>query len=270
MPPLVIDFPHSGLEKPDDWNTVLAPEQWMRSADLYVDELWTSFQALGIPAVKASFPRVYLDVNRASTDFCPEHFIQDIELPTNPSRYATLGMGLAWITCGPENFHIYDTPPSLSELKNRLDNFYWPYHNTLQYYLNAADEYYGGYVFLDLHSMPAVGDHRSLRALGEGRPDCIIGTLDGRSAHADLTDYLAGLFIDQGFKTSVNEEFKGGYLVSRYGEPSRNHHALQVELNRGLYLMEDRISKNQAFPAVQKKLGWILQSFYEYTQKYFL
>jgi N-formylglutamate amidohydrolase len=44
-----------------------------------------------------------------------------------------------------------------------------------------------------------------------------------------------------------NKPYAGGFITEHYGEPGTGHHALQIEINRGLYMDERTLAQKPAF-----------------------
>ena len=91
-------------------------------------------------------------------------------------------------------------------------------------------------------------------AIGNGRvasrrAEVVIGDCYGVSCGADVSDMVVGLFRRAGFRVARNAPFAGGYLTHRYGRPRRGYHAIQIEIDRGLYLDEARVEPSADYHA---------------------
>lgn len=89
---------------------------------------------------------------------------------------------------------------------------------------------------VDCHSMPSESGRITSR-----RAEIVVGDCYGVSCGADISDVVTGLFRRAGFRVARNAPFAGGYLTHRYGRPRRGYHAIQIEIDRGLYLDEAKI-----------------------------
>lgn len=254
--PLLLDVPHAGTRKPPEWRTQLADIVWQRSADLYVDELFADAPSHGATLVVARFPRTFLDVNRDREDVDPAAFADGWPRPVpEPTRYARTGMGVVWQSCGPELNPIYDAPLTHAEVETRIARYWQPYHAALDAGLATARARHGAVVHLDCHSMARLRDVRSPHPDGPLRPDFDLGDLDGTSCAPDVTAAVAEHLRGRGFRVTVNREFRGGEIVRRHGRPSKGVHSLQIEINRGLYLADDRHGRADGFATLRAEMA---------------
>jgi N-formylglutamate amidohydrolase len=51
-----------------------------------------------------------------------------------------------------------------------------------------------------------------------------------------LVHRLEGEVIATGHRTALNTPYPGGYILSRHGRPDQHIHAIQIEIDRRLYL----------------------------------
>ena len=51
-----------------------------------------------------------------------------------------------------------------------------------------------------------------------------------------------------------NTPYAGGYTTEHYGRPARRVHALQIELNRALYLDEATLARTAGFPHLKSDI----------------
>ena len=90
---------------------------------------------------------------------------------------------------------------------------------------------------------------------GVARPDFVLGDRDGTSCDPAVTERVRGVLVAEGYRVAVNRPYKGMELVRRYSEPEAGRHSLQVEINRGLYMDEERVRKSEGFERLQRTLG---------------
>lgn len=153
---------------------------------------------------------------------------------------------------------IYHGKISSSEATQRLQ-FYWqPYHDKLTEVLGIQRAQYGRAILLDMHSMPrdAVsmgGQHTRLR------PDIVLGDRFGAAAHAEISEAVARVFSDAGLRVARNSPFAGAYVAQRYGMPSIGQHAIQIEIDRSLYMDEQRIEPRSDFAQFQVLMDGIVR-----------
>lgn len=246
--PFVFNSPHSGRYYPDRFLAMarLDRNAIRRSEDCYVDELFGGAVALGAPMLAANFPRAYLDVNREPWELDPRMFAEPVPSFCNiRSARVAGGLGTVPKLVG-EGLDIYSGRLPLAEAVQRIEAVYKPYHETLKRLLTRTHARFGYAVLIDCHSMPA-----SIRVGDSGlRPDFIVGDRFGISATATLTETAIGLLIGMGYTVAHNKPYAGGFITEHYGRPARHLHALQIEVNRGLYMNERTFQKSAGFDAL--------------------
>ncbi|WP_054310786.1 N-formylglutamate amidohydrolase [Mesorhizobium sp. 1M-11] len=251
--PFVFNSPHSGRHYPNRFLAMakLDRSTIRRSEDCYVDELFGSAIMLGAPMLAANFPRAYLDVNREPWELDPRMFIEPVP-PYCNIRSARVAGGLGTIPrLVGEGLDIYAARLPIAEAFQRIETVYKPYHETLKRLIASTHARFGYAVLIDCHSMPA-----SVRTSDQGmRPDFIIGDRFGTSASAVLTQEAIALLNSMGYSVAYNKPYAGGFITEHYGRPVRNLHALQIEVNRGLYMNERTFQKSVGFDALAEDLA---------------
>lgn len=251
--PFVFNSPHSGRHYPDRFlaMTRLDRNTIRRSEDCYVDELFGSAIMLGAPMLAANFPRAYLDVNREPWELDPRMFIEPVP-PYCNIRSARVAGGLGTVPrLVGEGLDIYPSRLPIDEAFQRIERVYKPYHETLKRMIAGTHARFGYAVLIDCHSMPA-----SVRTSDQGmRPDFIIGDRFGTSASALLTQEAISLLSSMGYSVAYNKPYAGGFITEHYGRPLRNLHALQIEVNRGLYMNERTFQKSVGFDPLTEDLA---------------
>lgn len=262
--PFVFNSPHSGRVYPERFlrQTRLSRTAIRRSEDAYVDELFSSVPELGAPFLTANFPRAWLDVNREPFELDPGMFRESLPAGAN-SRSARVAGGLGTVPrIVGEGLEIYSGPLPLREALERIEQAYVPYHACLQELLEQTFEQFGFAVLIDCHSMPAsirLGDHGH-------RPDFIIGDRFGTSASRGLSDHAIRCLSSMGYHVAYNRPYAGGFITEHYGRPGNGQHALQIEVNRGLYMNESNYEKSRGFGPVQQDLGRFCRMLLEYAE----
>lgn len=243
--PLVISFPHVGLA----WPHELAPEppvDFPRNADYDVHTLYDTATHWGAACVTAVYSRLVADLNRAADDvsrrIVPDHPAPrprrnpGIEVhgeePEADRDAGRPGRGVVW-TAAIGNVPILQGPLPYAHFRDRIERYHAPYHRALQVLLERRRRRFGFAILLDAHSMPS--------SVG---PDLVLGTLAGRSCDPQVeTTALAALrgpVRGESLQVTVNEPYRGGELVRRFGRPQQGLHALQLEVSRGVYMDEQR------------------------------
>lgn len=251
--PFIFNSPHSGRHYPERFLAMVRLDRTAirRSEDCYVDELFGSVVGLGAPMLAANFPRAYLDVNREPWELDPRMFVEPVPSFAN-IRSARVAGGLGTIpkVVG-EGLDIYPKRLPLAEAVGRIDAVHKPYHDTLKRLLARTHVLFGYAVLIDCHSMPA-----SIRIGDSGvRPDFIIGDRFGASTSSALTDNAIALLTSMGYTVAHNKPYAGGFITEHYGRPARHFHALQIEVNRGLYMNERTLQKSAGFDALADDLA---------------
>lgn len=250
---LVFNSPHSGRHYQLQFleQVRLDRSQIRRSEDFAVDQLVGRCVEAGAPLLSANFPRAYVDVNREAYELDPRMF--DGPLPsfanTGSQRVAS-GLGSIPKTVG-EGWEIYGRRLPVSEIGRRIEHVYKPYHRMLRRLLIEASRRFGQAVLIDCHSMPS-----SVRAGGfSDAPDIVLGDRHGMSASAEIIDMASGLLRNAGFTVVRNKPYAGGFITEHYGRPLKGFHALQIEINRALYMNEATLELTSGFQTLRTLIG---------------
>ena len=244
--PLVFASPHSGDVYPDDLGgREDLPELSLRSAeDALVNRLVAPQPDLGVPLIAARLGRAYVDLNRDPDELDP----QVVEGAEASSPRVTAGFGVIPRLTG-DGRTIRDHALAHEDALARLAAAHRPYHEALERLMHRARGRFGYAVLVDWHSMPsrAVG-----RAAGVRSPDVVLGDRHGSSCSAEVTRLLRAQFERAGWRVALNRPYAGGWSTQLWGRPDEGLHAVQVELNRALYLNEDALTPGPHFVMTQK------------------
>jgi N-formylglutamate amidohydrolase len=243
--PLVFCSPHSGRVYPTALvsATRLDPLTLRKSEDCYVDELFASVVGHGAPLLAARFPRAFVDANREPHELDPALFVGRIPAFANTQSVRVVG-GLGTIPrIVADGDEIYAQKLPLALGLERIELLYRPFHAMLAGLLEQTRRRFGMAVLIDCHSMPSTTTGKPVNQ----RPHFVLGDRFGASCDARLTrlvrDTLAGL----GFDVQLNRPYAGGFITEHYGRPATGIHALQIEMNRALYLDEATLEKTSGF-----------------------
>lgn len=253
--PLVLDSPHSGNYYPPQFEPAVGPMAYRRGEDMDVDVLFDAASALGVPMLKAHFGRVFVDVNRARDDIEPLSISGTGPAPYSPSAKAELGKGVIWMAAPPDGTALYDGQLSASDVETRLTAYWDPYRTALRDLLNRVHTAHGKVFYLDCHSMQAVSNVMHEEGGGQARADIVLGDRKGQSCAPDFTALAAEALVSEGFEVAHNEPYQGADLVSSHGNPAGGFHALQIEVNRKLYMDEDKLTPLASFEDTRARLG---------------
>ena len=246
LSPLVFASPHSGDVYPDDLGAREdLPELSLRSAeDALVDRLAAPQPDLGIPLIAARLGRAYVDLNRDPEELDPAV----VEGADAASARVAAGFGVIPRLTG-DGQVIRHHALTRDDALARLAAAHRPYHETLERLIHRARDRFGFAVLVDWHSMPsrAVG-----RSAGVRSPDVVLGDRHGSSCSAEVTRLLRAQFERAGWRVALNRPYAGGWSTQLWGRPDEGLHAVQVELNRALYLNEDALTPGPHFAMTQK------------------
>lgn len=264
--PLVFASPHSGAAYPAEFVAAsrLDPLALRRSEDAFVDELFAAASACGAPLLRALFPRAYIDANREPFELDPAMFSDRLPdyVNTSSSRVAA-GLGtIAKIVSNGQN--IYAGKLRFADAAARIDRFYRPYHRALEGLIAETRRRFGYCIVVDCHSMPSIGGPLDPDA-GRGRADFVVGDCFGSSCAPYITDAIERRLGEDGYIVLRNKPFAGGFTTRHYGAPRNGVHAVQIEVNRLLYMDEMRIEKNAGFPVLQDRIGGLIATLAELT-----
>ena len=257
--PIVVDSPHSGMDWPADFAPAASRAAILTTWDAFVDELWSHAPAAGATLLAATFPRAYIDVNRAEDDIDPELLDEAWPGALAPTGYSARGMGLIRRLALP-HVPMYSRRLSAGEVQRRIESYYRPYRSELRHCVRRARQRFGAAWYLNCHSMKSRGNAMNVDA-GAPRPDFVISDRYGQSADPAYTSWVADWFRERGFSVSINEPYQGGDLVATVGAPAEGVHAIQVEINRALYLDEAAVTRGSRFDRIREECSAFLHAF---------
>ena len=240
---LILSSPHSGDFYPDEFLSLLNLElsELNQNQDSLVDELINGTLLYKNLILKAIWSRSVVDVNRAKTDFNFNDFDPPIkEIIAKPSKYSRSGLGVIPTRSG-INDKIYKSKLSGIKATRWINDAWKTYHEMLSNILEKAYNEYGHYVLFDFHSMPSESD--SIR----NKVDIILGNCHGQSCDENIIAFLEKNLSESGLKTRRNSPYSGGFITENYGKPNENKHAIQIEINRSIYLDEKTRERNDNF-----------------------
>lgn len=226
--PVLLSIPHAGREYGADILAIAAQGRPSLESleDPLVDRLCWRAIASGIGAVIQNVSRATIDCNRDENEVDPAAVTGVGRVPVGPR--ARFGLGLI-----PSRTHrhgaLWRRPIDRDELELRLQHVYRPYHAAIATLLEGLGSRFGEAILIDCHSMPS----------RRGQADIIVGDRHGISAGPWVAEMVAGIARDRGFSAALNEPYAGGAIAARHGSPGRGIHAIQIEIDRSLYLKAD-------------------------------
>ncbi len=257
----IFSSPHSGSEYPEELvrRSHLNLNALRSSEDAFVDELFSAAPGCGAPLLSARLPRAWIDLNRSAREFDPALISGVNASPRSPRINAGLGVIPRVVSEGRAIMHGKIT---LAEAVRRIEAGYQPYHDILAAVINETRENFGHAILVDCHSMP----HDALAgwpSVEGNRPEIVLGDRFGASCHRWIIDAATDIFRAEGFSVARNAPFAGGYITQHYGKPSRNVHALQIEIDRSLYMNEAKVTKLVGFTNAQRRISAVVRGLCE-------
>lgn len=247
--PVVFDSPHSGMEWPGDFAPAATREQILTTWDALVDQLLADVPGAGASLLAATFPRAYIDLNRAAEDIDPELLAEAWPGPIATTDYTRRGMGLIRRYALP-GVPMYAEKLSVAAVRARLEDYYFPYRRALAERIEALRERHGVVWHFDCHSMKSRGNAMNVDN-GAVRPDYVISDRLGTTSDPVFTTWVAEFLTRRGRVVKINDPYKGGDLVRTFGVPASRRHSVQIEVNRARYMDEGAFAPNEGFAAVR-------------------
>jgi len=257
--PLVFASPHSGRFYPDDMMAAAAldAQSIRRSEDAFVDDLIAGAHHWGVATIAARYARAYIDLNREAFELDPGMFAD--ELPEFArARTARVAAGLGAIArVVSEGQEIYARKLTFAEARGRIEGAHRPYHETLQQLIAEAHAAHGFAILVDWHSMPAA----AARTGGRDRAcDMVLGDRFGAACAGVLPARVERELESLGYRVARNTPYAGGYTTEHYGRPARRVHALQIEINRAIYLDEATLTPTAGFATLKADLDRVTRA----------
>jgi len=235
--PLLFNSPHSGRIYPREFllTSRLDLATLRRSEDSFVGELIEGVVARGHPVVRAHFPRCYVDVNREPYELDPRMFEGRLPSFANTrSMRVTGGLGTVARVVGDAQ---------------EIDGLYKPYHRALRRTFMRLQRDFGAAILIDCHSMPSTTGARDERP----RADLVLGDRYGTSCVGIVPEIIEQCMRGFGYTVNRNKPYAGGFITEHYGNPTAGLHAIQLEINRALYMDERRYERSASFSKLARE-----------------
>lgn len=254
--PVLVAVPHAGRDYPDEiLGNARVPQQVLeRLEDRHADMLATQAAAAGCATLVAHVARAWIDLNRAPSEIDPQ-MVSDAPRTAyaQPSAKVRGGLGLVPRRLA-DHGELWRRPWTRDAIANRVSSLHDPYHQALSQALAGLRARFGCALLIDLHSMPP------LKMEGSGpAARIVVGDRFGRSAGASLCDLAVRTLGLSGFEVALNHPYAGGYVLERHGRPARGVHALQIEIDRSLYLDAALCGHGPGLSAVQEAVARLAQ-----------
>lgn len=259
--PLIFASPHSGsLYPPEMLEAVAVGEALMRrSEDAFVDDLIAAAPDLGATVIAAAYGRAYFDLNRDPWELDPAMF--EDELPPHvQGRTARVAAGLGAIAkLAGEGQKIYGRKLRFAEAQDRIETAHRPYHDALSRLIDEAHATHGVAILIDWHSMPSAAARTVVTPRHGKGCDMVLGDRFGAACAPALTRLVEKELEAMGHRVVRNAPYAGGYTTEFYGRPARRIHALQIEIDRALYLDEKTQAPTEGLAALKADVARLTQ-----------
>jgi N-formylglutamate amidohydrolase len=251
---VVVACPHSGRYYPPELLTATRLDRFTlrRSEDAFVDQLFGDAPGQGADLLMSVFARAYVDVNRAADELDPMLIdgLAGSERGTVSERVKA-GLGVIPRTVG-DGINIYHQSIDMTQARQRLDEVHLPWHQAVEAAMANAVRRNGAALLLDCHSMPG-------SASGDPPFDVILGDRFGSSCAPIIVNQALAYLRGAGLRVSRNDPYAGGYATKRHGRPHERHHALQIEINRSLYMVEGAMTPRPCFAAISDMMCGLVE-----------
>ncbi|SEP55798.1 N-formylglutamate deformylase [Loktanella sp. DSM 29012] len=241
---VVFASPHSGRAYPESFlaTSRLDSLAIRSSEDAFVDLLYDRAPDFGAPFLTALAPRAYVDLNRAPEELDPALIAGVRRISQNPRVSSGLGV-IPRVVAGGRAIYTGRIP--IEDAHDRISAYWRPYHDRLQTLLDESRRDFGMGILIDCHSMP----HEALDQASQNgtRPEIVIGDRFGAAASPRIVEAVEAAFVAAGLRVARNNPFAGAYITQAYGRPSRHQHAIQVEVDRALYMDEATLTLRPDF-----------------------
>lgn len=268
--PAVFNSPHSGRVFPEDFlrQSRLPVMSLRKSEDCFVDELFLACVDHGAPLLRALAPRSYVDLNREPYELDPRMFSGELPGYANTGSPRVAG-GLGTIPrIVSEGEDIYRGRIDFGEARRRIETVYIPYHRTLSALTNAVLSKAGEVLLVDCHSMPATATAHVVPP-ASGPVDVVLGDRFGASCAEDISAFIEERLRHHGMRVLRNKPYAGGFITQNHGAPHRGQHAVQIEINRSLYMNEATLEKVENFETVRQVLADLSATLLPYLEERF-
>lgn len=249
----MVAVPHAGRDYPAALlNDARVPQSVLSQLeDRFADRLVEPLADKGAVVFIAERARAWLDLNRGPREIDPAMIAGPPPRDLQPSPRVRGGLGLIPRRAGSGPL-LWRRPLPMADIEARIADYHRPYHAALAEALESAKAQYGMAILIDCHSMP------SLRAGPNGpAPTIVIGDRFGTTASPVLSDAVAAIARSNGHAVARNHPYAGGYTVEHHGRPGRGLHAIQIEIDRCLYLDAALDQPGSGLKAMQAMLAAI-------------
>ena len=264
---VIFASPHSGRNYSRDFiqMSILDDQALRLSEDAFMDVLAAPVVNYGSPLLVALVPRAFVDLNRDVDELDPA-LIEGVKGQLNNFRVSS-GLGVIPRVVSNRQ-EIYRGKISIKEVNWRIKSYWEPYHVILTNLIQTTQKNFGQSILVDCHSMPSAPVKENPQTL-LNHPEVVLGDRFGSSTSPLIADRIEGLFKKSGLTVGKNIPFSGAFITQQYGRPCKNKHAVQIELNRSLYLDEDLIQPSSNFAEFKNLLSTVFKQISDMGRDHF-
>ena len=247
--PVVVSVPHAGRLYPPEILVAARVGQLdlERLEDSWCDLIAADAVDAGATVVQGLWARAVADCNRGEGQMAPGEVAMPLRAQFSaPGRKERAGLGVVptrLADCGP----LWKKPIDEAALQWRLESFHRPYHAALAGALATARDRFGYAILLDLHSMPSI----PVGQPGHGAR-IVVGDHFGVTSGGWLVDLVLAAAEGLNEPVSRNQPYAGGHIIRTHGNPGQAVHAVQIEIDRRLYLTADRLPDSPRVAAMAR------------------
>ncbi|MBD24525.1 MAG: N-formylglutamate amidohydrolase [Candidatus Marinimicrobia bacterium] len=266
--PIVFASPHSGSYYPESFvnGSLLSLGSLRKSEDCYVDELFSSVPELGAPLLRAIYSRAFIDLNREPYELDPAMFSDPLPKYANTTS-ARVAAGLGTIArIVATHSEIYHRKLTYADAEYRINEVYKPYHTALEGLIRRATKNFGLCLLIDCHSMPSKGLPLNT-GLRTSKIDFVLGDRCGLSCSKLFIDTVEDFLENKGYRVIRNNPYAGGYTTQHYGDPANGIHAIQIEINRSIYMEENTLQRKPAFLQIKEDIQEMTKYLADFTSQ---
>ncbi|XWN31507.1 MAG: N-formylglutamate amidohydrolase [Devosia sp.] len=263
--PIVFDIPRSGADYPRHFRPSARFDAVHRSISMYLEELYADAPAAGAQLLYATFPNAFIDANRHELDIDADLIDGAWPQALEPTQKSALGIGLIHSVCGTGDVPLYDAKLSVADVKNRIEAYYWPYHNELAGLLKHHRDTHGLAYHISCHSMASIGGQATVDA-GTARSQVDIGDRNGATCEPGFVEVVRETMRNLGYEVTHNKHYAGAEAIRKHADPANGIHSLQIELNRALYMDEETFQRGETFDKLREDLASLARAIVAYAR----
>ncbi len=259
--PVLLTVPHAGDFYPNIFiqNLKLKLNKVRKIEDFQSNRILDLMDFESADVIIAKCSRVVVDLNRSRNAIDNDMFINRVNSQQiDEKKMISFGLGVFPKIILSENIFKNKLPVSYANFI--LENFYDPFHKILSNQINKLLSIFGVCYHFDLHTMPSNALKRFKK-----KPDIVLGNNHGRSSSNKLIDHMRKNFENNGLIVQLNNPYAGGFITRNYGNPTKGVETIQIEVNRSLYMNEEKLLISNLKP-LQKIFKKTFENFNLYTK----